>query len=117
MEELRKLLPDANKWTPDANKAEGQAQFDYLSRLGEQLATLEEQLSAKGEHIKAIGVVGSDVYDTLLILQALRHRFPNVLFFTTGLDARFWHPRELSWSRNLIVTSGYGLMLHPALRV
>jgi hypothetical protein len=116
VEELRKLLPDANKWTPDANKAEGQAQFDYLSRLGEQLATLEEKFSAKDEHIKAIGVVGSDVYDTLLILQALRHRFPNVLFFTTGLDARFWHPRELSWSRNLIVTSGYGLMLNSALQ-
>ena len=116
LEDLRKWLPDANKWTPDANKAEGQAQFDYLSRLGEQLATLEEQLSAKGEHIKAIGVVGSDVYDTLLILQALRHRFPNVLFFTTGLDARFWHPRELSWARNLIVTSGYGLTLDPKLQ-
>ena len=70
----------------------------------------------RGEHIKAIGIVGSDVYDTLLILQALRHRFPNVLFFTTGLDARFWHPRELSWSRNLIVTSSYGLSLHPELQ-
>ena len=109
-------LDDLRKWTPDANKAEGRAQFDYLSRLGEQLATLEEQLRKRGEYIKAIGVVGSDVYDTLLILQALRHRFPNILFFTTGLDARFWHPRELSWSRNLIVTSGYGLMLHPELQ-
>jgi hypothetical protein len=108
-------LEDLRKWPPDANKAEGRAQFDYLSRLGEQLATLEEQLSTRGEYIKAIGVVGSDVYDILLILQALRYRFPNALFFTTGLDARFWHPRELSWSRNLIVTSGYGLMLHPDL--
>jgi hypothetical protein len=115
-EDLRKWLPDANKWTPDANKAEGRAQFDYLSRLGEQLVVLEERLSKDDEHIKAIGIVGSDVYDTLLILQALRHRFPNVLFFTTGLDARFWHPRELSWSRNLLVTSGYGLTLDPDLQ-
>ena len=117
LEDLRKWLPDANKWTPDANKAEGQAQFDYLSRLGEQLATLQEQLSERGELIKAIGVVGSDVYDILLILQALRHRFPNVLFFTTGLDVRFWHPRELSWSRNLLVTSSYGLRLHRDLHL
>jgi hypothetical protein len=121
LDDLRKLISDASKddlrkWTPDANKAEGPAQFDYLSRLGEQLAALEKQLSKKGEHIKAIGVVGSDVYDTLLILQALRHQVPNALFFTTGLDARFWHPRELSWSRNLLVTSSYGLTLHPNLQ-
>jgi len=109
-------LEDLNKWTPDANKAEGSAQFDYLSRLGEQLAALEDVRSAKGEHIKAIGIVGSDVYDTLLILQALRHRFPHVFFFTTGLDARFWHPRERPWSRNLIVASSYGLSLHPKLQ-
>lgn len=47
---------------------------------------------------------------------ATRQRFPNVLFFTTGLDARFWHPRERSWARNLIVTSSYGLSLHPTLQ-
>ena len=109
-------LEELRKWSPDANKAEGPAQFDYLSRLGDRLANLEKRLSKKNRHIKAIGVVGTDVYDTLLILQALRHQFPNALFFTTDLDARFWHPRERDWSRNLLVTSGYGLMLHPDLQ-
>jgi hypothetical protein len=104
-------LEDLRKWTPDANKAEGRAQFDYLSRLSEQLADLEDNLREDDQHIRAIGIVGSDVYDILLILQALRDRFPNVFFFTTGLDARFWHPRERPWSRNLIVTSSYGLSL------
>jgi hypothetical protein len=115
-------LEDLRKWSPDSNKAEGSAQFDYLSRLGDRLADLEKQLSKKidlspqGEHIKAIGIMGTDVYDTLLILQALRHQFPNALFFTTDLDTRFWHPREQAWSRNLLVTSGYGLRLHPDLQ-
>ncbi|HKX62593.1 MAG TPA: hypothetical protein VJS65_12125, partial [Verrucomicrobiae bacterium] len=105
------------QWVPDANKAEGQAQFDYLSRLGDQLEEIEDQARSRSRRAKmVVGIVGSDVYDTLLILQALRGRFPNWLFFTTDLDARFWHPRELSWSRNLIVISGYGLALHADLQ-
>jgi hypothetical protein len=109
-------LEDLRKWSPDANKAEGSAQFDYLNRLGDRLADLEKELSKKDHHIRAIGVVGTDVYDTLLILQALRPQFPETLFFTTGLEASLWHPREQSWSRNLLVTSGYGLSLHPLLQ-
>jgi hypothetical protein len=108
---------ELRKWAPLANKAEGQAQFDYLVRLGDQLKELEDRLRRENGRARiAVGIVGSDVYDTLLILQALRERFPNFLFFTTDLDARFWHPREREWSRNLIVTSAYGLMLHPDLQ-
>jgi len=60
--------------------------------------------------------VGSDVYDTLLILQALRPRLPDVVFFTTDLDARYSDPRELEWSRNLVIFSGYGLSLRDELQ-
>ena len=110
-------VEELRNWSPDANKAEGQPQFDYLARLGEQLRRLEESLHREESgHIEAIGIVGSDVYDTLLILQALRHQFPEALFFTTDLDARFCHPHERDWARNLIVVSGYGLRLHPGLQ-
>lgn len=110
-------LEDLIRWTPDANKAEGPGQFDYLSRTGDWIASLQQELklSNRGE-IKAVGIVGSDVYDILLILQALRSRFPEILFFTTDLDARFWHPDEREWSRNLIVASSYGLTLHRNLQ-
>ncbi len=37
---------------------------------------------------RAIGILGSDVYDKLLILRALRPRFPDVVFFTNNLDAQ-----------------------------
>jgi hypothetical protein len=105
------------EWSPDANKAEGTAQFDYLSRLGDRLEELQQRLRREGRgRIKAIGIVGSDAYDTLLILQALRSRFPQVWFFTTDLDVRLWHPREREWSRNLVLTSGYGLMLNRELQ-
>jgi hypothetical protein len=104
-------------WSPDINKAEGQAQFDYLGRLGDQVHELQSKLRREGDHrVRAIGIVGSDVYDTLLILQALRQRFPNVLFFTTDLDVRFLHPHERAWARNLIVVSSYGLALHRSLQ-
>jgi hypothetical protein len=108
---------ELRNWTPDANKAEGRAQFDYLSRLGGQLAELQAQLHREDRGgIEAIGIVGSDVYDTLLILQALRPQFPDATFFTTDLDARFLSPREREWTRDMLVVSGFGLALHPDLQ-
>ncbi len=108
---------EVTKWVPDANKAEGPAQFDYLARLGDVLRELDGNLQrSTGHGIAAVGIVGSDVYDTLLILQALRMQLPDAVFFTTDLDARFWNPDELSWSRNLLVVSGYGLRLNHNLQ-
>jgi hypothetical protein len=105
------------EWKPEENKAEGPWQFDYLSRTGEALAALQARLRMRDEgEIKAVGIVGSDTYDALLILQALRPRLPDVLFFTTKLDARLWNPRYRDWSRNLIVASSYGLALDPAIQ-
>ena len=61
--------------------------------------------------IKAIGVVGSDVYDKLIVLRALKKEFPHIIFFTTDLDARLFHPSEIDYTRNLIVGSSFGLRL------
>lgn len=110
-------VEELRHWAPDVNKAEGPAQFDYLGRLGDRMDGLEKSLKRNGDgQISAIGIVGSDVYDTLLILQALRGRFPAALFFTTDLDVRYFHPRERDWARNLIVVSPYGLALNDALQ-
>jgi hypothetical protein len=108
---------DQNRWTPDVNRAEGTTQLDYLGRLADRISQLDHQLmNEKSGSVSAIGIGGGDVYDTLLILQALRPRFPNAVFFTTDLDARFWDPKESPWSRNLVVISGYGLELHRGLQ-
>ena len=66
--------------------------------------------------VKAIGIVGSDVYDKLLILQALRSRFKDKIFFTTDLDARYLHANQKEWARNLVVASNFDLSLRPALQ-
>jgi len=104
-------------------RAEGRSQLDYVRRLVQVLKEAEAEAQApcgiwKGTcpGFKAIGVLGSDVYDKLLILQALKQNFPHVIFFTTDLDARLFHPREMPWTRNLVVASHFGLTLNQELQ-
>ena len=97
-------------YTPEFKQPLGQAQYDYIRRLEDRINQIP--LDSNGE-IRAIGVLGSDIYDKLLILRALRRMFPNAIFFTNDMDARLFHETELPWTRNLIVASSYGLQLHP----
>jgi hypothetical protein len=115
--------------------ATGQGQYDYLRRLATALASTRDDPAcgrvAKiltlgdesgesghrcGRHIKAIGVVGSDIYDKLLVLQALRRAFPRYIFFTTDLDARLTDRQNLEWTRGMVVGSSLGLSLRPELQ-
>jgi hypothetical protein len=97
--------------------AEGQGQFDYLRRLAEQMRERDRELRRHGRgRIAAIGVLGSDVYDKLLILQALKPEFPDALFFTTDLDALLWTSSKSEYTRNLIVASSFDLRLRDALQ-
>jgi hypothetical protein len=95
----------------------GRSQFDYLRRLAGQVQQLDQALKRDNEgEIKAIGILGSDVYDKFLVLQALRAQFPNAIFFTTDADALFLHPDEWQYTRNLLVASAFGLQLAPTLQ-
>jgi len=114
----------------------GTSQFDYAQRLaarierdmaeqanlqakgeeeGEQTATVEHE---RPEHRPpaAIGILGSDAYDALLILQAMRERFPGVVFFTTDLDGRLMFSEDYRSARNLVIASHYGLELYQDLQ-
>jgi hypothetical protein len=103
--------------TKPQERAEGQGQFDYLRRLGERIQQLDSDLRQKDSMgIEAVGILGSDIYDKLLVLQALRPLVPNALFFTTDLDAIVLHPSALTYTRNLLVASSFGLQLRPALQ-
>jgi hypothetical protein len=91
---------------------EGLNQADYLRRLARTLVEENERFRREGAaEIKAVGVLGSDVYDKLLVMEALRNALPNAIFFTTPLDARLAHPDEWRWTRNLLVGSPFGLSL------
>ena len=89
----------------------GNSGLDHMRRLSIELSQLELILNRNHQQIDAIGVIGSDVYDKLLVLQSLRMRFPDATFFTTDLDARLLHPSQFDWCRNLIVASGFNLEL------
>ncbi len=90
---------------------EGRSQYDYLRRLARRIEDASDVAA-----IKAIGVVGSDVYDKLLVLRALRPKFPNCVFFTTDLDAIYRHADERQHTRNLLVASHFALSLGETLQ-
>lgn len=81
----------------------GRSQIDYIRRLAQKLDDEDK--------VRAIGVVGTDVYDKLLLLQALREELGDVILFTIDLDARMMHHKQFKWTRNVIVASNYGLEL------
>lgn len=98
-----------------AEGAHGPAQLDYLRRLEEQLVQVRSRTGMAGGRVTAVGVVGTDVYDKLLVLRALRKRLPDAVYFTTDLDARLWDPQELACTRNLVVATHFGLTLREPL--
>jgi len=113
-----KQAPDKAKAMEELERPEGPSQLDYMPRLALELREHEKEYLKKGETgFKAIGILGSDVYDKLLLLQSLHNLFPGALFFTTDLDARLLHPRELKWSRNLIIASSFDFKLDDSERV
>lgn len=107
----------ADRTTVPAERAEQGGQLDYLRRLAAQIREQDDVLWREDrEHIEAIGILGSDLYDKLLVLQAVRREFPKARVFTTDLDARLLHAEEYRWTRNLVIASNYGLKVTPSLQ-
>lgn len=95
-------------------EAFGAGQFDYLRRLAASLKSKDDELWRRNQtHIEAIGILGNDVFDKLLVLRALRPLFPEAIFFTTDFDQALAGPKELEWTRNLLIASSYGPTLSP----
>jgi hypothetical protein len=90
-------------------RPEGTSQLDYVRALA-------TRIQDEGEGAKAIGILGSDPYDALLILKALRPAFPYAVFFTVDLDARHLHASEYTWTRNMVIASSFGLQLDGGLQ-
>jgi hypothetical protein len=102
----------------------GTSQFDYAQRLADRIERDMAEVAhaaADGEDdsrnpVAAIGILGSDAYDALLILQAMRDRFPRAVFFTSDLDSRLVYADEYRWTRNLVTASHFGLELYGMLQ-
>jgi len=94
----------------------GTNQYDYLRRLTQQVVELDKALKRQNRGaIRAFGVLGTDYYDKLLILQALKERFPSHLYFTTDLDAGLLDAKVFAQTRNLIVATPFALHLQHGL--
>ena len=109
--------PDFFKIEIDTQSLErpiGESQYDYLRRISAQLHKVDDDLrkqtheEGQEKKIKAIGILGGDVFDKLLILRALRPEFLEALFFTTDFDEAFTIKSELPFTRNLIISSSFG---------
>jgi len=92
------------KFTKSPELTIGRSQLDYIRRLAQKLS--DEYT------VKAFGVVGTDVYDKLLLIQALREQLGCVTIFTIDLDTRMMHRSQCKWTRNVIVASNFGLELN-----
>ena len=80
--------------------------------MANELHKLNTEIRRNGDSrasLKAVGLLGSDVYDKLELLKALRPVFPEAVFFTNNLDARLTHPDEWKETHNLVVVSGFRL--------
>jgi hypothetical protein len=95
-------------------KADGNAQMDYIARLGDMLHTRDLQMKNRGSgRIIAVGLTGSDSYDKLILLREISRRLPEAVFFTTDLDAPLWTANVLPCSRNLLVASAFPVEPNP----
>jgi hypothetical protein len=97
--------------TRPSEQTEGLNQADDIRRLAKSLQKKDMDLRNlhRNASLKAIGLLGSDVYDKLELLKALRPALPNAIFFTNNLDARLAHPDEWTEAHNLIVVSPFDL--------
>jgi hypothetical protein len=80
----------------------GTSQFDYLRRTALDLNAKRNQ---SGENVVAVGILGSDIYDKMLVLQAVRPALPSAVFFTTDLDALYLEREMQPFTRSLVVAS------------
>lgn len=115
--------------TPPSLRAvatEGLDQSDFLLRLARQLKEVDEidqhEADTAGgrrnqeRRIRAIGLLGSDVHDKLMLLRALRPAFPDAIIFTNNYDARFENIEDWQDTRNLVIASPFGSRLQEQLQ-
>lgn len=113
----------AREDAPNHEPATGETRTDYVRRLERLLRSNTAEIGKGGtlesgsvendaaEHYDAIGILGTDVYDKGMLLQVLRSKFPNAIFFTTDVDARLLPNQTSPHSLGLLVGSFYGMLL------
>ena len=92
-----------------AEATEGLNQSDFLRRLARSLKEEEKRWQRSGQGgVRAVGLLGSDIYDKMMILRALRPAFPSAVFFTNNYDAHFERMDQWDDVHNLVISSPFG---------
>jgi hypothetical protein len=109
-----KEKPDHNQNSHDSiEPAEGTTQFDYIRRLVNSMYLQKAPFWPQVERPDAIVIFGTDVYDKLALLKFLRQALKNCAYFTTDLDALYWHSHYIQYTKDLIVASSFPLRMSP----
>jgi hypothetical protein len=95
--------------------AEGTTQFDYIRRLTGASFSHHVPFWPQAGRPDAVVIFGTDIYDKLVLLEFLRQQLRNCQYLTTDLDALYWHPHYLQFTRDLIVASAFPLQMSTAL--
>jgi hypothetical protein len=93
--------------------AEGTTQFDYIRRLIETDYKQHAPFRQRRGRPDAVIIFGTDIYDKLALLEFLRQELRNPLYLTTDLDALYWHPHYLKFTKDLVVASPFELEMSP----
>ena len=94
----------------NTRRNKGNNQIDYVTMRADKLTAMDRDLRAKKlGRVMAIGILGTDTYDKILLLQVLRPKFPDAIFFTTDLDTTMGDAKLLPFVRNLVTVSPYPL--------
>ena len=64
--------------------------------------------AGQNQNVIAVGILGSDIYDKMLVLRRFA-RVPFAIFFTTDFDALYLEREKERFTRNLVVASAEGL--------
>ena len=91
--------------------AEGTTQFDYIRRLINSMYLQKVPFWPEVERPDAIVIFGTDVYDKLALLKFLRQALKNCIYYTTDLDALYWHSHYIQYTKDLIVASSFPLRM------
>ncbi|HTV42575.1 MAG TPA: hypothetical protein VMF08_18565 [Candidatus Sulfotelmatobacter sp.] len=95
----------------EGQSADGDAQLDYVIRLTQFLKQRDDDLKwTKHGRIVAFGLTGSDAYDKLILLEELRRKFPEAIFFTSDIDASYLTAKQLKFTIGLLVSSGCSIV-------
>lgn len=95
----------------------GPDQSDYMLRsAGHGGLVLSDEGEVSRRDLRTVGIQASEVADKLAVLHAWRPSYPDAIFFTSDLDARYLDPMHRAVTRNLVVVSHFGLQLKEELQ-